>query len=96
MTRSVRYAIDRIEGEGARAVVVLVADADGAVVEVPRSAFARSAVEGAVVTVRLRADGTPDWGTAERDAAEEARRRAGAAETVARLRQKDPGGDLAL
>lgn len=96
MTRSVRYAIDRIEGEGARAVAVLVADADGAVVEVPRSVLGRSAVEGAVVTVRLRADDTPDWATAERDAAEEARRRATAADTLSRLRRKDPGGDLAL
>ena len=96
MTRAVRYAVDRIEGEGSTAIVVLVADSDGAVTEVSKAALGRSAVEGAVITVRLRADGTPDWATAERDAAEEARRRTTAAETVARLRQKDPGGDLTL
>ncbi len=96
MTQSVRYAVDRIEGEGSTAIVLVVADADGAVTEVSKSALGRSAVEGAVITVRLRADGTPDWATAKRDAAEEARRRTTAAETVARRRQKDPGGDLTL
>lgn len=96
MTRSVRYAVDRIEGDGASAIVVLIADADGTVVEVPKTALGQSAVEGAVVTVRLRTDGTPDWATAARDTAEEARRRAAAADALARLRRKDPGGDLRL
>lgn len=96
MNRSARYAVDRIEGDASEAIVVLVADVDDAVVELPRSVLGRMAVEGAVLTVRLRADGSPDWTTATRDAAEEVRRRAATAETLARLRRKDPGGDLTL
>ena len=71
MSRSARYAIDRIEGDGTSATVVLVADADGAVIDVPRTVLGRAAVEGAVLRVHLLADGTPDWTTVERDAAEE-------------------------
>jgi Protein of unknown function (DUF3006) len=96
MSRSARYAIDRIEGDGTSATVVLVADADGATVELPRRVLGRAAVEGAVLRVHLLADGTPDWTTVERDAAEESRRRASSADTLARLRRKDPGGDLTL
>ncbi|MFM8567089.1 MAG: hypothetical protein ACKOCV_05330 [Gemmatimonadota bacterium] len=96
MTRSVRYAVDRNEGAGAAPIVVLVADGDGAVVEVSKAALGRSAVEGAILSVPLRADGTPEWASAARDPAEEARRRAAAADTLARLRRKDPGGDLTL
>lgn len=96
MNRSVCYAVDRIEGDAASAIVVLVADADGAVVEVSRTALGHSAIEGAILIVPLNADGTPEWASAARDSAEEARRRAAAADTLATLRRKDRGGDLTL
>lgn len=96
MTRTATYAVDRIEGTGAEARVVLVADADGSVREVARGRLGRLAAEGAVLRVPLAADGDPDWSAAIRDLPEEARRRREAQATMSRLRRHDPGGDLTL
>ena len=96
MTRTATFAVDRIEGTGAEARVVLIADADGSVREVARGPLGRLAVEGAVLRAPLAADGTPTWDAAVRDRAEEARRRAAAKATMDRLRRGDPGGDLTL
>lgn len=96
MTRTATYAVDRIEGTGATARVVLVADGDGRVLELPRDTLGRLAVEGAVLQVPLATDGTPMWEVAVRDRAAEDRRHAEAKATMDRLRRGDPGGDLVL
>ena len=96
MTRTATYAVDRIEGTGATARVVLVADGDGAALEVRRDRLGRLAVEGAVLQVPLATDGTPTWEAAVRDRAAEDRRRAEAKAAMDRLRRGDPGGDLTL
>jgi len=88
------YVVDRIEGRGAKAMAVLVSD-DDAQVDVRRDVLGTLAVEGAVLRVPL--EGTaPDWSRAVRDADEERRRAADAAETLKRLSARDPGGDLEL
>ncbi len=88
------YVVDRIEGRGDDAVVVLLTD-DGEEIEVRRAEFGDEArvEEGAVYHMNPR---SLDWRTARRERAEETRRRERAAESMRRLRQRDPGGDLDL
>ncbi len=88
------YVVDRIEGRGEDAIVVLVTD-DGAELEVRRAEFAEEAKveEGAVYRMNPR---SLDWRTARRERTEERRRREKAAEAMAKLRKRDPGGDLDL
>lgn len=90
-----RYAVDRIEGTGRSAQVVLVADATGDEVQVPASALGGPVAEGAVLQVPVRG-GRPIWAEAVLDPAAEARRRAEMQGRTDRLRRGDPGGDLSL
>jgi hypothetical protein len=91
--RTATYAVDRREG----AIVVLVSDESGETVEVEtRTLPRRCRAEGAVLRVRLDADGSPEWETALRDRVEERRRLDELAKRVERLRRTDPGGDVEL
>jgi len=85
------YAVDRIEGQ----VAVLVGDA-ATTVNVPESMLPPGAGEGSVLHVPLDGDGNPDWSSAVIDEAERERRLKVTRETLRRLRQSDPGGDLTL
>lgn len=87
-------AVDRIEGRGPAALVVLVGD-DAQVKEVPRRLLGRLAVEGAVLRIPQR-DGELRFDEATRDRAEERRRIDALSERLKRLQQDDPGGDLSL
>jgi hypothetical protein len=91
---AVAYVVDRIEGRGKVARVILVM-AGGRELDVPRAEFAEDAQveEGAVYRMSPR---SLDWSTAKRDRAEERRRREAAASGMAELRKRDPGGDLKL
>lgn len=90
-----RYAVDRIEGKGRSAQVVLVADDTGAEVQVMASALGGPVSEGAVLQVPIRG-GRPVWADAVLDPVAEAARRKAMEERTARLRRGDPGGDLSL
>lgn len=90
-----RYAVDRIEGQGRAAQVVLVADETGAEVPVMASALPAPVREGAVLQVPIRG-GRPVWGDAVFDPAAEAVRRKAMEERTSRLRRGDPGGDRSL
>ena len=85
------YVVDRIEGR----MVVLVADDGDADFEMPRKQLSIAVQEGTVLRVPLK-DGVPDWKKAESDPAERARRLEEMRRRMARLREKDPGGDLEL
>jgi hypothetical protein len=88
------WVVDRVEGRGAQARVVLVSD-EGAQRELPRAALGNLAVEGAV----LRVPGDeqrPEWAAAVRDRAEERRRTDEAKERLKKLSAGDTGGDLEL
>ena len=56
----------------------------------------KSRVEGAVLRVKLDADGVPQWEDAVRDRGEERRRKAATAKRIRRLERRDPGGDIEL
>jgi hypothetical protein len=85
------YAVDRIEG--GQAVLV---DDQGATLTVSARRLPRAAREGAVLVVGLDAGGNPQWDTTRVDEAETARRRAEVKDRLERLKQRDPGGDIAL
>lgn len=85
------WVVDRI----ARPLAVLVADDDGRGAEVPVAQLPTGVREGSVLRVP-HSDGEPRWDAAEVD--EELRRaRLNEAEAaLARLRRRDPGGDVIL
>jgi hypothetical protein len=82
------YVVDRLEGK----IAVVVAD-DGRTFDVARSDLPKGCREGTV----LRADdGDPDWSQAKIDEAEGRRRLDVARDTLKRLKETDPGGDIEL
>jgi Protein of unknown function (DUF3006) len=82
------FVVDRMEGK----IAVVVGD-DGRTVDVPRTDLPKGSREGTV----LRADGAdPDWAKAEIDEAEGRRRLEQARDTLRRLSETDPGGDVEL
>jgi hypothetical protein len=82
------YVIDRIEGQTA----VIEAD-DGRTFEVLRRELPAGCGEGTV----LRADDeNPDWSAAQIDEQERLRRLEQARQTIRRLGENDPGGDIKL
>ena len=85
------WVVDRVE----RPLAVLVADDDGRGAEVPLAQLPDAVREGSVLRVP-HADGEPQWDAAEVD--DELRRaRLNEAEAaLARLRRRDPGGDITL
>lgn len=91
------YVVDRIEA----GVAALVADEEpvsGASgdVEVRVEELPFQVAEGDVLRVPVRPDGALLWGAAAADPAARARRLAQAEERLARLRKRDPGGDVVL
>lgn len=91
-----RFAIDRMEGRGDRATVIVVDDTTGASHEISASLLPADArAEGAILIVPVSA-GTPQWGAARRDHAEEARRRTAHRKSLDARRRGDPGGDIVL
>lgn len=91
------YVVDRIEA----GVAALVADEEpvsGASgdVEVRVEELPFQVAEGDVLRVSVRPDGALLWGAAAADPAARARRLTQAEERLARLRKRDPGGDVVL
>ena len=82
------FTVDRIEGE----MAVLVGD-DGRTIEVARSALPAACHEGTVLQVTGE---PPDWARAVPDEAERTRRLNQARDTLRRLEETDPGGDVLL
>jgi hypothetical protein len=86
------WVVDRVEGE----VAVLIEDEEGVVVEMAASLLGELAIEGAVLLVPLGTVGEPRWADAVRDVAEEEARREEGEGALKELRDRDPGGDIAL
>jgi hypothetical protein len=85
------YVIDRIEGT----IAVIVAD-DDREFNVPRRALPKGSREGTVLRVDTSKKSIPDWGTAVIDEAERDRRLEHSRDTLRRLTNSDPGGDVEL
>ena len=85
------YAVDRIEGN----IVIVVAD-DGTAIDVVRQELPTGAREGSVLQVPVDQAGAPAWNRAELDESERARREKKARQSLDRLRNRDPGGDITL
>jgi hypothetical protein len=83
------YVVDRFEGQ--RAIVVT---DDGEVIEVSKGSLPSGCREGTVL--RVDAAGPPDWPQAVIDEEERGRRLDGARDTLRRLGESDPGGDVTL
>ena len=92
MTRTLTFAVDRLEGD----IAVLVGD-DGRQLDIPRRQLPKDGQrEGAVLRVEINEEGEPVWGHARVDREEERRRIADARERLRRLKATDPGGDISL
>lgn len=85
------WVVDRIE----RPLAVLVADDDGRGAEVPLARLPAAVREGSVLRVP-HADGEPQWDTVEVDEKLRRARLNEAEAALARLRRRDPGGDITL
>ena len=85
------YTVDRIEAGS----TVLV-DEDGITITIPGSTLPSGSAEGIVLRVPMSTAGQPRWEGAQVDHAETERRRAEADERLARLKRRDPGGDLRI
>ena len=85
------FVVDRIEGT----IAVVVAD-DGSEFDLPRRGLPKGTREGTVLRIDAAAGETPDWGQAVIDEAEGVRRLERSRETVRRLSETDPGGDIEL
>ncbi len=85
------WTVDRVESD----IAVLVRDIGARVVELPLTDLPEGTREGSVLRVPA-AQGLPDWAGAELD--EEARqaRLEEAERILARLKRRDPGGDVKL
>lgn len=86
-----RFTVDRREGK----VFVLVPESGGTL-EVPVAQLPKPCrSEGAVLDVPMDGE-VPQWTRARRNHAEEGGRLREAGERIARLRKRDPGGDVSL
>lgn len=85
------YVVDRIEGTTA----VIVAD-DGHEFDVPRRALPKGCREGTVLRINAGSMESPDWAHAVIDETERVRRLERARDTLRRLSETDPGGDVEL
>lgn len=89
--KSLIVSVDRVE----RGIAVAEADS-GRRFEVPVARFPEKPTEGTVYRVPLSANGEPHWEKAHADHAETERRRTELGKRMARLRDRDPGGDIEL
>lgn len=85
------YVIDQIEGTTA----VIVAD-DGRTFDVPRQALPRGCREGTVLRIDAETVASPDWVHAVIDETERVRRLDQVRDTLRRLSDTDPGGNVEL
>lgn len=85
------FVVDRIEG----ATAVVVAD-DDRTFDVPRRTLPKGCREGTVLRVDAESAENPDWPNAVVDEAERLRRLNRARDTLRRLSEMDPGGDVEL
>jgi hypothetical protein len=85
------YVIDRIEGK----VAVIVAD-DERTFDVPRRSLPKGCREGTVLRIDAESTEGPDWASAAIDEPERLRRLERAQDTLRRLADSDPGGDIEL
>ncbi len=85
------YVVDRIEGTTA----VIVAD-DGRTFDAPRRALPKGCREGTVLRIDTANMESPDWANAVIDEPERVRRLERARDTLRRLSETDPGGDVDL
>ena len=90
------YVVDRIEGDR----IVLVPDDPSPADTDPQRVLRRyqlpPVAEGDVLRVPSRPGGGPDWSSAIVDSALREERLRDAEARLARLRQRDPGGDISL
>lgn len=91
MTVPDTWTVDRVES----GVAVIQRDDGGRVVELPLSDLPAGTREESVLRVPT-VEGRPDWAAAELDEEERQARHDTAEGILARLRQRDPGGDLKL
>lgn len=85
------YTVDRIEGGS----TVLV-DEGGSAITIPTAGLPSGAAEGIVLRVPIEVGGQPNWLGARIDQVETERRRSEAKDRLARLRRRDPGGDISI
>ncbi len=85
------WVVDRVN----EPLAVLVADDDGRSAEVPLAELSAAVREGSVLRVP-HSDGEPQWDAAEVDEELRRARLKEAEAALARLRQRDPGGDITL
>ena len=86
------FVVDRCEGE----YLWLVSDEDLSVIQVPASTLPFPVSEGACLRVQTHRDGSPDWASAGVDLDPQKRRTKEIKEALARLKRRDPGGDVVL
>lgn len=91
MTTERLYAVDQVRGRTA----TLIDDEEHQIL-VPTSRLPRDLKEGNMLRVPVDAAGTPDWGRAQIDRAEAARRLKEARKVLDDLKERDPGGDVDL
>ncbi|MEK7401867.1 MAG: DUF3006 family protein [Gemmatimonadota bacterium] len=86
-----RFVVDRREG-----LILVVEDSGGAFQDVPAQEVPSDCrVEGAVLDVPM-SFGSPAWGSARRNRAEERRRVTDLTKRMEQLKKRDPGGDVEL
>ena len=90
------FVVDRIEGDR----IVLVPDDPSPAGTDPQRVLRRNQLppvaEGDVLRVSSKPDGRPDWSSAIVDSALREERLREAEDRLARLRKRDPGGDITL
>ncbi|MDP2954871.1 MAG: hypothetical protein Q8N53_00505 [Longimicrobiales bacterium] len=86
------FVVDRREGPH----LWLIADEDAVAVRILASALPFPVQDGACLWVRVDQGGGPDWTSARLDRDLQERRLEEAREALARLRRRDPGGDIVL
>ena len=85
------FVVDRIEGTTA----TIVGD-DGHTFDVTRRALPQGCREGTVLRIDATSMESPDWDNAVIDEPERVRRLERARDTLRRLSETDPGGDVEL
>jgi len=83
------YVVDRIEG-----TIAVLIDDDGRPASVPLERLPSGVEEGVVLRVTLASANVPNWSHAAIDQTETRRRKQEAEELLAKLEDRDPGGEI--
>ncbi len=86
------YVVDSLTGY----VASLIGEDDSRQVTIARNQLPLGITEGTVLRVSQKDDDTPDWPSAQINAAETERRVDEARSIIKELRKRDPGGDIEL